>query len=362
MANPYTERNTPYNYSGRGRNYDFEGTNNGSPVKMLGHRDVAEPGSGYIWDAFLKRGLSVRNYGMFNSSGDSTKGPDGKPIAEDNRPTQPSLAGRTCLDYRDFDMEFPDSEAWVKLGLKPAPRQMPSYGTHHDPSRITTWLREFNQYAEKGNLPALSLIRLPRNHTSGTAPGMSTAKAMVADNDYAVGQIVDAISHSRYWKSTAIFIVEDDAQAGMDHVDCHRSPALVISPYIRKGTVDSSFYNTDSVLATMEAIMGVPRQNLYLATAPLIQAIGSSPDNGEPYTAVLPQKAILEAVNPARGYRSGDSARLFKRFNEESAADVELNDILWRSIKGSAAPRPGTPGVLWTMRRKGSDSREGDEH
>ena len=149
MGSAYVERNVPYNYSGRGRNYDFEGTNNGTPVSLTGRRDVATAPGGYIWDAFIKKGLSVRDYGMFNSEGVDTKGPDGKPIAEDNRPTKPDLVSRTCVDFRDFDLEFPDSEAWVKLGLTPASRQMKKYGSHQDPSRMTTWLREFNQYVQE---------------------------------------------------------------------------------------------------------------------------------------------------------------------------------------------------------------------
>ncbi len=350
-ANQYTERNTPYNYSGRGRNYDFEGTNNGSPVKLSGRRDVAEPAGGYVWDAFMKKGLSVRNYGMFNSFGDDTKSPDGKPIAEDNRPSQPALVRRTCVDFRDFDMAFADSEAWVKLGLKPAPRQMTAYGSHRDPSRISTWLREFNGSVKNGDLPTLTLLRLPRNHTSGTSAGLSSPKAMVADNDYAVGQVVEAISHSPYWKRTAIFIVEDDAQAGTDHIDCHRSPVLVISPFVRHGMVDSSFYNTDSVLATMEALVGVSPQNQYLLTARRMRVFEPEAANDAPFEAIMPDRGILAQVNSRNAYRSGDSDRLLSRFQEESGSDLELNDILWTSIKGTAAPHPRTPGAVWGLKK-----------
>ncbi|HWD40855.1 MAG TPA: alkaline phosphatase family protein [Fimbriimonas sp.] len=346
MGNAYTERNVPYNYSGRGRNYDFEGANNDSPVSLLGRRDVATAPGGYLWDAFLKKGLTVRDYGMFNSDGNDAKGPDGKPIAEDNRPTKPNLVSRTCTDYRDFDMAFADSEAWVKLGLTPAPRQMKAYGSHHDPSRVTTWLREFNQYVQDGNMPNLTLIRLPHNHTSGTAAGMSSPRAMVADNDFAVGQIVEAISHSPFWKSTAIFIVEDDAQAGFDHVDSHRSPTLVISPYT-KARVDSRFYNTDSTIRTMEELMGVPPHNEYVATARHFYVFGRDAVNADPYNAIMPSKEILGEVNERSAYRSADSDLLIKRFSEESEADFELNDILWHSIKGRRTPIPKTPGALW---------------
>ena len=347
QENAYNQRNVPYNYSGRGRAYDQEGTNNGSPVSLQGRRDVAEAAGGYIWDAFLKKGLSVRDYGMFNSDGEDTKGPDGKPIAEDNRPTKPALLNRTCVDYRDFDMAFCDSDAWVKLGLNPFPKQMASYGSQKDPSRFTTWKREFDAYVKNGNLPTLSLIRLPRNHTAGTAQGMSSPRSMVADNDYAVGELVDAISHSPYWSSTAIFIVEDDAQAGTDHVDCHRSPMLAISPFIKQGTVDSSFYNTDSILATIEGVMGVPPHNLYLATARLLKTFSPSPDNQGSYSALMPSESILAEVNTPMSYRAKDSTRLMNRFKEETESDLELNDILWGAIKGKSTPRPNTPGAVW---------------
>jgi DNA-binding beta-propeller fold protein YncE len=350
QANAYNERNVPYNYSGRGRAYDQEGTNNASPVSLLGQRDVAEAAGGYLWDAFIKANLSVRDYGMFNSDGEDTKGPDGKPVAEDNEPTKPNLLHRTCTDYRDFDMAFTDSDYWVKLGLPAFPKQMAEYGSHKDPSRFTTWKREFDGYVKNGNLPSLSLLRLPRDHTAGTSPGYSTAKSMVADNDYAVGEIVEAISNSPYWNSSAIFILEDDAQAGVDHIDCHRSPMLCISPFITQGTVDNSFYNTDSVLATMENIMDVRSHNQYLATAHLLKVFGPQAANLAPYQAIMPSKDILEQVNTEKSYRAKDSALLLNRFEEETAPDLELNDILWGDIMGSKTPRPETPGVRWSAR------------
>jgi hypothetical protein len=121
----------------------------------------------------------------------------------------------------------------------------------------------------------------------------------------------------------------------------------VISPYIMAGTIDSTFYNTDSVLATMEAIMGVAPQNQYLATARLFKAFGQTADNLDPYDAIMPDQAILAEVNTDRDYRAQDSARLMTRFHEESEADTELNDILWKSIKGRSTPRPNTPGASW---------------
>jgi hypothetical protein len=153
-----------------------------------------------------------------------------------------------------------------------------------------------------------------------------------------VGQIVETISHSPYWKSSAIVIVEDDAQNGYDHVDAHRSIAFAISPFIKKGSHDSRFYNTDSMLRTIELLLGMPPMTQYDAVAPYIDVFGDSPDNDAPYDAVLPTREILAEVNTRKAYRAKDSARLLKTLSEESGPDEQLNDILWRSIKGTTPP------------------------
>jgi YVTN family beta-propeller protein len=346
QGNEYTERNVPYNYSGRGRDYDFEGTNNNSPVDLEGRRDVAASSGGYLWDSVLQKGLSVRNYGMFLQFGSKLKGPDGQPISVENAVDKKALVPVTCLDFPKFELRYPDSDAWTKLGLTPTKTQMLHFGSHKDSSRVGTWLREFQGYLTKGDFPNLNLIRLPRDHTSGTAPGQSSPRAMVADNDYAVGEIVDAISHSPFWKSTAIFVVEDDAQAGFDHVDCHRSGVLVVSPYLQRDQVDSGFYNTDSVLATIENLLRCKPGNQYLATAHLFDKFRSDARNVEPYNAIAPSEKILSEVNTRRSYRSGDSEKLVSTTHEESGADMVLNEILWRSIKGERAALPLTPGAM----------------
>jgi len=215
---------------------------------------------------------------------------------------------------------------------------------------MDTFHREFNAYVAKGEFPSLVTIRLPRNHTVGTADGMGSARAMVADNDYAVGQLVDLISHSPFWKDTVICVLEDDAQAGFDHVDCHRSPALVISPYIERGKLDSRFYNTDSMLRTIELLIGLRPMNTYDVIAPPIDVFSGRAANMDPYAAILPAKEIVGEVNRRDAYRSRDSARLISRMSEESLADFELNDILWGSIKGANAPRPQLRGVRWNAR------------
>lgn len=350
IANPYVQRNTFTNYSGRGRTYDFEGQNNGVSVELKGLPNVARPTSGYIWDLVLRHGKSMRNYGAFlaEASG-AALGPDGKPLAEDNAATQKALAKNTNLDFRKYDLAFPDSEAFLKHGLTPGSRQLLAYGSKGDKSRMTTWLRDYRDLIAKNKVPHFMIVRLGRNHTWGTTANISTPRAMVADNDYAVGQLVEEVSRGPLWRKTAIFILEDDAQAGVDHVDGHRSPVLVISPYSAPAKVDSTFYNTDSVLRTMELLLELPPMHQYDATASAFKFYPGA-INIEPFNAILPAREIVGELNDRRAYRSGDSARLISRFEEESAPDFELNDILWGSIRGANSKRPQTPGAVWSMR------------
>lgn len=341
MANEYNSRNVVYGYTGKNRTYDYEGTNNGAKVDLIGIRDVSTAPGGYIWDKCAQHKVSYRNYGFFADDDTRTTPEEGvtsvTPTVEANKK---ALVGKTAPDFRQYDTNYADSEAWIKHGLAPAPRQMKSFGKHNDPARMTAWLREFNEFVKNKNLPRFQMVRLGRDHTAGTTAGQYSPRAMVADNDYAVGQLVEAVSKSPYWKKTAIFIVEDDAQNGYDHVDAHRSIAFVVSPYIRKGTVDSRFYNTDSTLRTMELLLGLSPMNLYDAIAPPLAIFADKPENDAPYEAILPEKEIISEVNRATAYRSKDSERLLNPLVEESLPDEELNDILWHSIKGRNIPAP----------------------
>ena len=183
-------------------------------------------------------------------------------------------------------------------------------------------------------------MRLGNDHTSGTAAGKIAPLSAVADNDYALGMIVEAVSHSRFWAGTAIFVLEDDAQNGPDHVDSHRSPAFVISPYVRRRAVDSTMYNTTSVLRTMELILGLrPMTQFDAGARPMTAAFQATPDPA-PYTAEKP-RIPLDERNPAASPTAARSARL--DFSEADLIDDdELNDILWRAIKGTEPPPPVT--------------------
>jgi len=347
MASEYTARNVVYGYTGKTRPYDYEGTNNSVAVDRKGIPDVARPAGGYIWNAALAKKVTTRNYGFFMDEDDAPRtDPEEGGGGAQAVPDQKALEGITNLDFAPYDTAFPDSEAFLKHGVAPAPKQRAAYGSMKDPSRFTTWKRDFDGFVQNGKMPRFQMLRLGRDHTAGSAAGVSSPRAMVADNDYAVGQVVEAVSKSKFWAKTAIFVVEDDAQNGYDHVDAHRSIAFVISPFVRKGTKDSRFYNTDSVLRTIENILGLSAMNQYDAVAPALAVFTAKPENDAFYAPILPAREIVGEVNKQTAYRSRDSARLLDPRREESAPDEELNDILWHVAKGDVPNPPKRYGIL----------------
>jgi hypothetical protein len=217
------------------------------------------------------------------------------------------------------------------------------------------------------SIPALMLVRLGTDHTFAMSGGKHTPRSMVADNDYAVGQLVETISHSPIWKNTAIVILEDDAQNGPDHVDAHRSICFVISPWVKAHSVDHTFQNTVSAVRTMELLLGLPPMNQYDAAADPIMDWDAAPSNDEPFTAVLPdQKLIRESnplINPVRRVSPEQSkseapapapvpeairklveASNAMDFTRADAAPADAsNRIIWASVKGPDAPMPSTP-------------------
>lgn len=301
----YLEKTVPSNYSSRGRSYDYEGSNRGVPVD--GDDDVASPATGYIWDLVERAKLTLRNYGEYV-----------EPVRVADRTvyrgTKRFLAANTNEDFAGFDMQIPDQD------------------------RIAVWLTEFNQYVRNGNLPHFQIVRLPSDHTSGARAGAHTPRAHMADNDLALGKLVEAVSRSPYWKNTAIFVLEDDAQNGPDHVDSHRSPFFVISAYSRSGRIDR-FTNTTDAIATMAEIlkMGTLSQFDYYGR-PLRDVWTSKPDL-RPYTALAP-KVDLNERNPSAGRGAIESEKLNLAKEDESEDDF-FNVILWRAIKGDKVAYPG---------------------
>jgi hypothetical protein len=252
----------------------------------------------------------MRNYGYFVNNNPK--------IAEDGEQQidgvrDPILEPVTSWDYRGFDLNYPD----VK--------------------RVKFFQKDLAEFEASGNMPQLVIMRLGNDHTSGTAAGKIAPLSSIADNDYALGLLVESVSKSKFWPETAIFVLEDDAQNGADHVDSHRSPAFVLSPYTRRGVVDSSLYNTTSMLRTIEMILGLrPMTQFDAASKPMTSVFQATP-NPAPYAAA-PPNIPLDTRNPQQSATAARSRRM--NFEEEDQVDDdELNDVLWIAIKGNT-PKP----------------------
>jgi YVTN family beta-propeller protein len=306
-ATDYVEKTVPTQYSGRGRSYDYEGTNRSG----ITDDDAAEPANGYLWNLAQRANVTFRNYGEFVVS-DRDEEKDDLPAAY--RADKPFLVAHTNATFPGFDLNIRDQH------------------------RADIWIDELHQFERSGKMPQLEIVRLPNDHTSGARAGAPTPRAAMADNDLALGRIIEALSRSPFWKSTVVFVVEDDAQNGPDHVDSHRSVLLVISPYNRPGVLHR-FVNTSDVIATIAEIlhMGSLSQFDYYGR-PLREIFADTPDLA-PYAALTPAVSLDER-NPTHGAGAGASAKLDLRLEDQS--DDELfNRILWVAIKGEGIPYPG---------------------
>ena len=271
---------------------------------------AARPPNGYIWTHAHAAGLSIRNYGYL---GVNKRGAPLEGVQLDDVQDQ-ILKPVTDDKFRAYDLNYLDAD------------------------RAKAFLRDLAEWEKKGDWPQFIVMRLGNDHTLGTTPGRLAPTALVADNDVALGRIVEGISKSRFWLRTAIFVLEDDAQNGPDHVDAHRSPAFVISPYVRRGTINSTMYNTTSMLRTMELILGLgPMTHFDAASRPMSACFTASPDS-RPFVAEPPRVSLTER-NPEH---SATAARSLKMdFSEADLNDDdELNDILWIAIRGTVPPAP----------------------
>jgi hypothetical protein len=309
-ATDYLEKTVPSNYSGRGRTYDYEGTNRGFGANHIPDDDVAEPASGYLWNLAEKKGITFRNYGEFVVT-TGPRSPDSLPPGY--RGNKPFLRTHTNPLYPGFEL------------------------TIRDQHRADVWIAEFQQFVQSGNMPALELIRLPNDHTSGAMAGRPTPRAAFADNDLALGRMIEALSKSRYWKNTVVFVLEDDAQNGADHVDMHRSPMFVISAYSRPGVVHR-FANTTDVLRTIEEILGLQSMSQYDYFGRPLRDIWADTPDLRPYTALTPAQSLNE-MN-ARGTEGARESEKLDLSTEDAADEALFNRILWRTIKGPDVPYP----------------------
>ncbi|MDN3583689.1 bifunctional YncE family protein/alkaline phosphatase family protein [Mucilaginibacter flavus] len=287
----FVEKTWPTSYGGRGGNYDFEGT-----------RKAAYPRDGFIWDYCKRAGLSYRTYGEFVTDGNPGKA------------SLKSLEGHFCQQSPGFDLSVKD----VK--------------------RTQIWAHDFDSLLAINAVPRFNTIRISNDHTSGQRKGAISPIAAVGDNDQAIGQFIEHLSKSSIWKESVVFILEDDAQNGPDHVDAHRSPVFVAGPYVKRNQVIHGMYSTSGVLRTMELILGLPPMSQYDAAAmPLFDCFTNKPDFS-PYVTKAPQ-VDLEQRNVAVN-ESSRRSEMFNLAKEDAAPDIDLNEVVWKSVKGEKAIMP----------------------
>ena len=366
ITSDYTEKTWQQSYRGGERMYDYEGLVSGAYPLLQGIPDVNEPASGYLWTNLAAHGRTLYHFGEYistkfcvtkgtetsgnsplegtpepttndcaraaihkgeaipeNYGGGTSRYPWAIPMIASNTATKPELQGHFDPLFPDFQLTFPDQ------------------------LRVEEFLTKFHGWvaareAGKDTMPEFIQLRLPNDHTAGTRPGMPKPAASVADNDLAIGRAVEAVSHSAYWDDTALFILEDDAQDGADHVDAHRSVHLVISRYAPRPQngvpfVDHHFYTTVSTVRTMESLLGLPPMNNNDAFAPLLSPLFAGDGDQPPYDADLSNRdnGLIYEANTERSPGARESARM-DFSHADQAPTAELNAILWREAKGNA--------------------------
>lgn len=296
-----------------------------------GEDALGVPTSGFLWDGVIAKGLSMRNYGEM--------------VSTEVRPR----SNWTAL-WQDFQSSQPKIKLSATANVQSlAPFTHPEFPgfvlTISDMKRFQLFDKEFREYEAKGNLPTFMIMMLPGDHTAGTGPGMPTPRAKVADNDLALGRIVELISHSKFWPETCIFVTEDDPQAGRDHVDGHRTVGYAISPYTRRGFVDSANYNQTGMVRTMELILGLDYMNQFDRTAaPMANCFQRTPDL-RPYKC-RPNQIQIDEMNQKMTALTPTGKKwarlsLAQDFSDADRADDDaLNRILWYSVKGEKVPYP----------------------
>ncbi len=375
ITSDYNEKTWQIAYRGHERIYDYQGTVADEFPLELGEPDVNAPATGYIWDNLANHGLTYRDYGEYIAGiwCKAAKNPGASP-----KEGTPSAFNAECERHMVNKGEplppnvgqphgSPSPWPWavpLLQRMKPTKAALrdhfdpvfPDFNTEYpDQLRADEFLNEFDQFVharkegtrsegKATELPAYVLLYLPDDHTHGTTPGKPRPAASVADNDLAVGRVVEAVSHSPYWDDTAIFIIEDDAQDGADHVDAHRSIAFAISKYSpgspERPFVDSRFYTTVNMIHTIETLLGLPPMNQNDASAPVMAPVFSGTGDQPPYTADWSNRdnSLIYQTNPVKGQGAAVSAKM--NFTRPDAVNTAvLNQILWRDRMGST-PMP----------------------
>ncbi|HEX4851873.1 MAG TPA: alkaline phosphatase family protein, partial [Puia sp.] len=287
-ADDYLEKTWPTSYGDRGGDYDGEGK-----------RAIANNKTGFIWDHCKKAGISFRTYGEF---------------ADNYKPNLPVLKSHFCPYYTGWDLAVRDTV------------------------RFNQWRREFDSLLKMNAIPSLNTLRFGNDHTEGLAKGRPTPFAHVADNDLAVGKFIEYLSRSPIWNESVVFILEDDAQNGPDHVDAHRTTAYVMGGFVKRHYIDHTMYSTTSMLRTIELILGIPPMSQYDAAAtPMWRCFSSTADTSS-FTA-LPANVNLNDINTRINQLSKISARFDFR-GEDRVPEDAFNEVLWKGIKGMQAVVP----------------------
>jgi YVTN family beta-propeller protein len=343
-ASDYNEKMWPIDYSWglvyRNRGYDFEG---GSLINL-------NPG-GYLWDSAHAAGVTYRDYGDFNVDSTSYILAHIKILPESQAAACPGPVAHTYLNLPK-GVSIPPGAVLCfpaeQINAKATPNLVghfdPKYRTfdlgYSEADRYAEWKSEFDKFVANGKLPALELLRIPNDHTAGTTVGARTPQAYVAENDLYVGEVVDAVSHSPYWKNTLIVVTEDDAQNGPDHVDGHRTTSLIISGYNSHNqlTVDHTLYDTASMVRTVELVLGLKPLSQFDAQAtPMWRLLGSTFDP-TPYS-VTPETLAPTVLNTKKSPSAALSATMNFQVEDRAPAAV-VNRIVWSSVKGTKSPYP----------------------
>ena len=288
QANDYLEKTWVSSYGGRGGTYDSEGK-----------RAIASPDDGFFWDYCQRAGVSYRSYGEF---------------VDDKKANIPTLEGHFCPDYPGFDM-----------GIR-------------DTVRFNLWKKEFDSLVAINQVPRFNSIRFGNDHTEGARVGKPTVFAHVADNDLAVGLFVEHLSQSKIWNESAVFIVEDDAQNGSDHVDAHRTTAYLAGPFVKRGYADHTMYSTSSMLRTMELILGLPPMSQYDAAAEPMWRCFTNQADVTPFTSV-PNQVNLNDVNVKMSWAARQSEKI-DLTKEDRVPDLLFSQIIWKAVKGEDSEMP----------------------
>lgn len=307
-ATDYTEKTWPSHYGGRGGTYDYEG-----------QEKVGWPKKGFIWDHCRSAGISYRTYGEF---------------ADDYKPNIPGLQDHFCPYFTSWDQRVRDT------------------------TRFSQWKREFDSLLAVNAVPQLNTLRFINDHTEGLSRGRPTPFAHVADNDYAVGLFVEHLSKSPIWKESVVFILEDDAQNGPDHIDAHRSTLYVAGGHVKRNYVDHNMYSTSSVLRTIGLILGMPPMSQYDAAATSLYRSFTQQVNMTPFTAIRPN-VNLNDIND-KHTASAIKSESFDFSREDRIPDLEFSEVIWKAVRGEHSVMPAPRRSAFVVPVKSGDDDDDD--